>query len=221
MRGFSRDLIPPLVLAGIEDARRAYARADAGWMWRAPEYWVTSSIARRLIQGLHAAHREIWLERSIKEVLSEAGATQRGRVPGVLARKGRFDIVVCQGNATPRCVIEVKSPVYAFTGRSAALPAKIKRDLDRLHAALRNGNGNSNITSGLLAFYVDRGEPSIGGSNAKALVAAEFGVDGEFHRAVKAWCPSGYRVNWHVDQKIRYVKGNGATMGGCIEILRG
>ena len=215
MRGFSQSELPPLVLKGIANASRDYLKSNDGWLWRAPEYWVTVSIAKELMRGIDEKKRVVSLEASVSRTLLAANATQRGPKKAALHANGRFDIVVGQGNKTPRAVIEVKSPVFD------SMPTRgIVKDFGRLVGTLKHGRSVSNISCAIFAFYADLGHPQRGDPIAKARIARKFGTKGEFHAHATAYAAKqGVRAEYFVS-KIQNEGEDGARIWGCIVFSR-
>lgn len=142
----SRTTLRHAVLAGIRDAYRIHKQTSRRRFGHAPEYWVTTMIARRL--GKVAPGCGVELETSVREVMKEARASLPGRVPEWLRIDGRFDIVLWwKSKAVPRALIEVKHPV-----RKGAVPSVIK-DAHRLLTALRRGASEKLLDWACLAFY--------------------------------------------------------------------
>lgn len=142
----SRSNLRVAVLAGIRDAYRLHKKTSKRRFGFAPEYWVTSMIARRL--GKAAPGCGVELEASVREIMEQAKAKLPGRVPGWLRIGGRFDIVLWwKSKAVPRALIEVKHPV-----RKGAIPSVVK-DARRLLTALHRGAQERNLDWACLAFY--------------------------------------------------------------------
>jgi len=216
MAGFAQAELPPLILKGIANANKEYLKSNDGWLWRAPEYWVTTSIAKALMRGIDEAKRVVSLETSVSRTLVAAGAKQRGPKKAELNAGGRFDIVVGHGNKKPRAVIEVKSPVFD----SKPTPA-IYKDLRRLVATLGHGRENSNIKCAIFAFYSDIGPPQRRDKSASEKLARKFGGErSEFHVHVKEFSKThAVRSNYHVS-KIDDQGEDGARIWGCVVFTR-
>lgn len=216
MRGFGKSEFPPLILKGIATASRDYLKSNDGWLWRAPEYWVTTYIAKELMRGIDEAKRVVSLETSVSRALTAAGAKQRGPKKAALHANGRFDIVVGQGNKKPRAVIEVKSPV------SDSKPtANIYKDFGRLVSTLSHGRARSNINSAIFAFYSDIAAPRRGDKTAKKKIERKFGGDGcEFHEHVQSYATKhGVQASYHVS-KAQDEGEYGARIWGCVVFSR-
>lgn len=216
MRGFSRSELPKLILSGISNASKDHLKSNNGWLWRAPEYWVTVSIAKELMRGIGEAKRVVCLESSVSGTLVNAGAIQRGPKKAALGANGRFDIVVGQGNAKPRVVIEVKSPVFDSKPTRA-----IYKDFGRLVATLGHGGKRSNINCAIFAFYSDIAAPQRGGETAKTKIERKFGRSGcEFHEHVKSFVSKhDVRADYHFS-KVQDEGERGARIWGCVMFRR-
>ena len=131
-------------LSGIAKAQRDYNAWSGLWLWEAPEYMLTTYIAKELwtIPG----SKYLTLEPKVRRTLKNAGGVGRGRTPKFARLDGRFDIVLWWKNGTPRAVIEVKKEI--------GYPYKIKKDIERISTMLRTRNS---LRYGLIAFYTSWG----------------------------------------------------------------
>ena len=128
-------------LKGIARAQREYERWSGCWLWEAPEYFMTTYIAREI-----ASHRNfdysVTLENSVKAAIDDAGGMGQGRPRNDLRPHGRFDILLWWANNTPRTVIEVKRHIRQFR--------PIQSDVARICSVL---NQADTIRNGLVAYY--------------------------------------------------------------------
>jgi hypothetical protein len=209
--------IPGIVLAGIAKASKNYIDASNGWLWNAPEYWVTTHIALELAKKIEATKRIVWLEHPIQKTISGADATNRGPKPKHLNGSKRFDVAVGYANETPRCVIEVKSPVFH------ANIEKCKKDINRLATTLSSGNGRSKLQSGIFALYADCRPPkSKKYASAGERLGKLFGEGGELHKKVIEHLASNHpktKVKWHC-RKIFSDDLDGARLAVVMEFVR-
>ena len=132
-------------LRGITKAHKDYEKWSDLWLWKAPEYMITTYIAKE-IATLEPGY--VYLERDAKKSIEEAGGVGQGKVSESTQRKlkrGRFDIVVWEGN-TP-IIIEVKNQPPNFSDKNKG----IKGDVDNICTVLR-GKNNS-FKYGLIAYY--------------------------------------------------------------------
>lgn len=135
--------IPKLVLKGVARAFKVYESWTRGhWLWYAPEYLITVEVARSLAGGLTS--RMVELEYSVKDALSEAGATHIGRPRKALRGDGKYDIVLSRKSGTPWFIIEIKR-TWNHTS--------LRPDIQRIHASLLSKD--INLYGGILAFYVE------------------------------------------------------------------
>ena len=128
-------------LAGISKAQKEYEDWTGGyWLWEAPEYMVTTYIARQ-ISTISDKTFYLTLENNVRDGIRDAGGAS-GRPRKDLRFNGKFDILLWWANGTPRAIIEVKNQVTSF--------AKIKDDVSRISAALKHQN---TIRCGFIAYY--------------------------------------------------------------------
>lgn len=128
-------------LAGISKAQKEYEDWTGGyWLWEAPEYMVTTYIARQ-ISTISDKSFYLTLENNVRDGIRDAGGAS-GRPRKALRFNGKFDILLWWANGTPRAIIEVKNQVTGFS--------KIKDDVSRISAALKRQN---TIRCGFIAYY--------------------------------------------------------------------
>lgn len=138
------DDIANKTLAGISKAQREYEDWTGGyWLWEAPEYMVTTYIARQ-ISTISDRTFYLTLENNVRDGIRDAGGG-KGRPRNALRFNGKFDILLWWANGTPRAIIEVKNQVTGFS--------KIKDDVSRISAALSRQN---TIRCGFIAYYTSR-----------------------------------------------------------------
>lgn len=133
-------------LKGIIEAQNQYEDWSGGcWLWEAPEYFVTTSIARQMTKFRPSSL--YWtLENNVRQAIDESGGLPRGRPPLALRIDGRFDILLWEGEI-PRVAIEVKNQVNSYGG--------ILADVERICAVLDKQRGKS-IKDGIVCFYTSR-----------------------------------------------------------------
>lgn len=131
-------------LAGIGDAQAEYEEWSNFRLWIAPEYLVTTSIARALRKLDGVGY--VTMEKSVKEAIKEARGNWQGRRSEGLPEKGRFDLVVWNQSIDPRVIIEVKAAVEGYS--------TIAGDVKKVCAAMRR---TKNV-KGLVAYYVSLGD---------------------------------------------------------------
>lgn len=138
------------VLQGIADAYRAHRRTSRRRFGQAPEYWVTTMIARRLAKI--APQCGVELEASVRDIMVAARAIKPGVSPASLRIGGRFDVVLWwKSRAAPRALIEVKHPV-----RRSHINA-VLADVQRIMTALRRGAKEKLLEWGCVAFFCHTG----------------------------------------------------------------
>ena len=130
-------------LQGIVNAQDDYEDWSECWLWEAPEYLVTTYIAREISK---IDDRQFWmyLEYSVRQAINDAGGLGSGRPPNALRLKGKFDIVLWDDDVQT-AVIEVKNQVHWFS--------EISADIERICVAM---NRQENIQLGLVAFYTSK-----------------------------------------------------------------
>lgn len=142
------EIIVAKTLEGIAHAQNDYETWTGGsWLWEAPEYLVTSYIARE-IATVEDYTYYLTLESGVKDALDYAGG-RSGRPRLALRRDGRFDILLWWANhERPRAVIEVKNQVYGFS--------TIASDVARVCAVLSRPRPSSSFQCGLVVFYASK-----------------------------------------------------------------
>ncbi|MBL0569190.1 hypothetical protein JD505_07860 [Aeromonas hydrophila] len=144
--------VPTVVSAcieGIANAQNQYVSMSGGdWVYWAPEYFITSSIA----QSLHNASgkKYITIENGAYDALYYAGAIGQGRLHRDIRPSGRFDLLLWWAKGHPRAVIEVKNRVF---NRS-----QYESDLKRIVAVISRKKDNSTMEFGAFAFYSATGD---------------------------------------------------------------
>ncbi len=132
------------LLDGYTHAQQEYESMSGGyWLWQAPEYYITTIISQKLHQLDGAKY--ITLEHGSKNTLEEAGAIGKGKLPSNITERGRVDILLWWGNATPRAIIEVKNQFFSNE--------QLEKDIKRLKASLLRKNGSSSLQFGIFSFY--------------------------------------------------------------------
>lgn len=124
------------ILKGVAKAQRDYVRWSGYWLCDAPEYFLTTYIAREISSYTQHGY-SVTLEDSVRAAIADAGGMSQGRPRNDLRPDGRFDILLWWANGTPRTVIEVKRQVSQFR-RIRSDVARICSVLDRA-GTIRNG----------------------------------------------------------------------------------
>lgn len=153
-KGLRAKELPQLIQDGIKSAFDEWKDMSGDWLNSAPEYLVSVHIAQKIRAGIEPGKRTIFLEPSVSETLTRAGAVQPGPNAAKLRASGRYDIVVGQGNFRPRAVIEVKSPMIHPMHKSMI------NDLNRLCRTLLQKKKSTQIHSALMAIYVPSRTPN-------------------------------------------------------------
>ena len=86
------DQLARTVIAGFDDAARAYYRLSGGWeVYRAPEYYCTIKVAEKLAEP---GRTYVTLEQNIADALNWSGRSEQSPRTDDLPDHGRFDIAV-------------------------------------------------------------------------------------------------------------------------------
>lgn len=131
-------------IEGITNAQNQYVSMSGGdWVYWAPEYFITSSIA----QSLHNASgkKYITIENGAYDALYYAGAVGQGRLHRDIRPSGRFDLLLWWAKGHPRAVIEVKNRVFN--------KSQYESDLKRIAAVISRKKDSSTMEFGVFAFY--------------------------------------------------------------------
>jgi len=125
-----------------------YQKVAGQWLWRAPEYLLTTYLYQGLAgQPLATMVRP---EHSIADLTHKAGIRGRGLPPGVWRHDGRADLTFWNNQDQPTGLIEVKCPVSAYCA--------IKNDHERVESIYRRYADQSSIRFCGLAFYADQAD---------------------------------------------------------------
>ena len=132
-------------IRGIANAQNEYRKWSGGdWLWAAPEYMATTSIARSVYALDSVAF--VTMENNVRAAIDGAGGSLVGRPNQRLPLEGRFDLVVWN-TREPRGVIEVKTGVVGVS--------TLSKDIDRLCTALDKAD---RIRWGLIAYFLSFGD---------------------------------------------------------------
>ena len=153
----SIDEIIKKTLSGIKKAQKDYENWSGLWLWEAPEYMLTTYIAREIctIEGSYY----LTLESNVKKTVKEAGGYAKGRPPKDARRGGRSDIMLWWSKGTPRAVIEVKNQL--------SNAEEIRKDIIRIKDML---NKENSFQCGLIAFYTSRQKKKGDSKGARAKI---------------------------------------------------
>ena len=130
-------------LRGISKAQKDYEAWSTLWLWEAPEYMITTYIAKEIAPD---SPYYVTLEQNAGESTEAGGGVGKGNVAEPTQRKlkrGRFDIAVWDGDI-PIVIIEVKNQPVRFN--------QISGDVDNICRVLK-GKNNS-LRYGLIAYYL-------------------------------------------------------------------
>ena len=133
-------------LKGVIKAQEHYECWSGGcWLWEAPEYLVTTYIARQ-ISTIEDTDYYVTVEHKVRDAIDDAGGLGRGRPPHALRLDGRFDILLWDGEK-PSSVVEVKNQVSSSF--------QLRSDVARVCAVLDPRRAEE-IQDGLLVFYTSK-----------------------------------------------------------------
>ena len=135
----ARTKIIKKTLRGISKAQEDYEAWSTLWLWEAPEYMITTYIAKEI-----AADYFVTLEQDAGELKPGQGGTSertRRKLDG-----GRFDIVVWD-DYDPVTIIEVKNQPVGFSN--------ISGDVENI---CRMVKGDNSLEYGLVAYYLGLAE---------------------------------------------------------------
>ena len=122
-------------LRGISKAQKHYEKWSELWLWQAPEYVITTYIAKEI-----AADYYVTLEQDAGELRPGPGKLAEGARRKL--KGGRFDIVAWDGD-TPIVIIEVKNQPGGFSN--------ISGDVENICSMVKRDNS---VQHGLVAYYV-------------------------------------------------------------------
>ena len=132
------------IILGAKKAWKDYYTFSGGdWLWKAPEYYLTSKIFDSLGRLVM-----VELEPIIKDTFNNSGGKRPGRPPKYLNLKGRFDISIWWERGYPRGVLEVKK---LFSSSYNGIFSDLKEIIDTLNHI----NDNSTIQFGGCVIYTD------------------------------------------------------------------
>lgn len=136
--------ITKAILNGFTEAQQTYEQMSGGyWLWQAPEYFITSIIAKNILNIDGAKY--ITLEHGSSSAIENAGAKGPGRLPKDIREKGKVDILLWWGDQTPRAIIEVKNQIYSKD--------QYEKDIKRIKSFLARNSSESSLQFGVFAFY--------------------------------------------------------------------
>lgn len=139
-------------LRGISKAQKDYEKWSELWLWQAPEYMLTTYIAKEIATDYY-----VTLEQDASELSPGPGKLSedaRRKLEG-----GRFDIVVWDDdNYTPIVVIEVKNQPGGFSN--------ISGDVENISRMVK---GSNSVQHGLVAYYAALKETEDGSGEERTL----------------------------------------------------
>lgn len=189
-KGFSSARLPAQVLGGIESAFDEWLEMSGEWLKSAPEYLLTVKVAQRLKKVIPEGARTLMMEPHVARTLAEAGGVQRGPKATKLRAGGRYDIVLGHGNGLPRAIIELKNPLWD-KGHI------VNKDLDRICQSLLHRKANTQLYTGLFAFYTSSATPVTKDRSAKERLKRRWIIE---------WEPDLQSWSWAGANRSKYQK---------------
>ena len=158
----AREDVVNAILSGIQKAHEDYCSMSGGrWMWRGPEYWVTTYVAKSLwkICGDDTVVAEENSSEMMKEKEDGAGKEQDDTSHPVLNK--RFDIVLYFANGERPVPIEIKNQ-----GSRKGVLKDVKTTLEALR--------DPRLLFGVVAYcYSKKGDKKKGSKQKSALEKVE------------------------------------------------
>ena len=194
-------------LRGISKAQKDYEAWSTLWLWEAPEYMITTYIAKEIAPN----SSYVTLEQNAGESTEAGGGVGKGNVAERMRRKlkrGRFDIVVWKGDDTPIIIIEVKKQPVRFN--------QISGDVDNICRVLK-GKNNS-LRYGLIAYYLglERKTDAESGEERTSRIVEEIRCDADAHIKTKV----GLKLRQHLSHPKPQVVEDSAWIGVVLQISR-
>lgn len=139
--------IKQALLDGVIDAQERYEKWSGGsWLWRAPEYLATTSVAAKLMSL--SGGKLVTLENNVADSMQESGADWDETLSPKMRRGGRFDILLWWEKERPRAPIEIKVQVISIS--------KLRSDISRIERVLLRNVRHSTMQFGAIAFYISQ-----------------------------------------------------------------
>ena len=203
----ARTNIVKKTLRGISKAQKDYEAWSDLWLWQAPEYMITTYIAKEIAP----VSPYVTLEQNAGESTEAGGGVGKGKVSDRTRRKlerGRFDIVVWKGDDTPIIIIEVKNQPMTFN--------QISGDVDNICRVLK-GKNNS-LRYGLVTYYLGLVQKTDAESAEKrtSRIVEKIRCDAESRIETK-W---GLKLRQHLSHPKPQVFEDSAWIGVVLQILK-
>ena len=194
-------------LRGISKAQKDYEAWSDLWLWQAPEYMITTYIAKEIAPD----SPYVTLEQNAGESTEAGGGVGKGKVSDPTRRKlerGRFDIAVWKRDDTPIVIIEVKKQPKRFN--------RISGDVDNICRVLK-GKNNS-LQYGLIAYYLglERKTDAESAEERTSRIVEEIRGDADAHIKTK----KGLTLRQHLSHPKPQVVEDSAWIGVVLQISK-
>ena len=194
-------------LRGISKAQKDYEAWSTLWLWEAPEYMITTYIAKEIAPD--SAY--VTLEQNAGESTEAGGGVGKGKVAEPVQRKlerGRFDIAVWKRDDTPLVIIEVKNQPVRFN--------QISGDVDNICGVLKRKN--TSLRYGLIAYYLglERKTDAESAEERTSRIVESIRCDADAHIKTKR----GLKLRQHLSHPKPQVVEDSAWIGVVLQISK-
>ena len=192
-------------LRGISKAQKDYEAWSTLWLWEAPEYIITTYIAKEIAPD--SAY--VTLEQNAGESAKAGGGVGKGKVSEPTRRKlkrGRFDIAVWKRDDTPIVIIEVKNQPTRFN--------QISGDVDNICRVLKG----KSLRYGLIAYYLglERKTDAESAEERTSRIVESIRCDADAHIKTKR----GLKLRQHLSHPKPQVVEDSAWIGVVLQISK-
>ena len=200
----ARTNIVKKTLRGISKAHKDYEGWSTLWLWEAPEYMITTYIAKEIA----SVSPYVTLEQNAGESTEAGGGVGKGKVSDRTQRKlerGRFDIAVWKDDDTPIVIIEVKNQPMRFN--------QISGDVDNICRVLKG----KYLRYGLIAYYLGLVETDAESAEERTSRIVEE-IKGEADAHIKR--KRGLKLRQHLSHSKPQVVADSAWIGVVLQISK-
>lgn len=200
----ARTNIVKKTLRGISKAQKDYEAWSTLWLWQAPEYMITTYIAKEIAP----VSPYVTLEQNAGESTEAGGGVGKGKVSDRTQRKlerGRFDIAVWKDDDTPIVIIEVKNQPMRFN--------QISGDVDNICRVLKG----KYLRYGLMAYYLGLVETDAESAEERTSRIVEE-IKGEADAHIKR--KRGLKLRQHLSHPKPQVVEDSAWIGVVLQISK-
>ena len=194
-------------LRAISKAQKDYEAWSDLWLWQAPEYMITTYIAKEIAP----VSPYVTLEQNAGESTEAGGGVGKGKVSDRMRRKlerGRFDIAVWGRDDSPIVIIEVKNQPMRFN--------QISGDVDNICRVLKGKNNT--FQYGLIAYYLglERKTDAESAEERTSRIVEEIRRDADVHIKRKR----GLKLRQHPSHPKPQVVEDSAWIGVVLQISK-